>query len=116
MHYSHRFEAVAPEYSFRSGEHAHVRFDAAATSAAGEEIVLEIKDISPLGLIAACTRLPETGERMTIHLPGLAPLAARVSFTAGHWAGYHFEEELDWDLIAQAILAADAAASRTASF
>ncbi|HEY0626297.1 MAG TPA: hypothetical protein VGD10_06145 [Allosphingosinicella sp.] len=113
MQHCHRFEAVSPVYAFRGGEQAHVRFEVAAVDEAGAEFVLQVKDVSTLGFIAVCTRLPETGETLTVRLPGLNPVKATVAFCTGHWAGYNFEKELDWDLLAQAILAADAAASRT---
>jgi hypothetical protein len=115
MNHDHRFEAAVPVYTFRSGEHAHVCLEAAATGEEGQEFVLEIRDISSLGFIAACAPLPEAGCVLNVRLPSLGPVRVRTAFIAGEWGGFHFERELDWSAFGEALLAADTASSRAAA-
>ena len=116
MKQDHCFEAAAPVYMFRAGEHACLRCDAAAADSRGEEFALEVKDISTFGFIGVSPRLPVTGEAVSVRLPGLGSQLAYVAYCDGHWAAYEFERELDWALVAKALSAPSGdSASRAAA-
>lgn len=90
MAFAARYEIALPADDERRGARRRVRLDASASDAKGASGPLLIHDLSAGGFLAAVDGPPPESDRISVDLPGLGPVPARIAWRGERCFGGEF--------------------------